>query len=1066
MNVSTQERQLKSKYEEELEKLKKEEEEKKNEDKETNEETETKPDSENKNSENKASKLAKKGDMLFSKQAYGQEPNPPNPNPENDSIVKCVENLKEAKVCNFYLLEFDTDTEKYKKDDKSEYINNPDVEELYTSFSCFFSHEECYRALKMNGDDVSAAAAWLIEDGNQDCRNTLISQRKVLLAQSEVINDKINNRNEHDIQVKDDSILFPYDIIDLYWTLNDGQLALNKYFRNEVDTKIFSIYEEDEKQIHSEQEKEEVKRKERAKKKPKSKNKMFYKRKESEQGVFSSSDEDIEVKSPSLKRSTIENTNGDRPPTGNYETALKMFEKIKLRGSYLKAVKDVKLLDYDMTLSYDHTYNKFYGLVSSQNNKVVLVAQDMNQMRKSTFTKEEDMENIIKEFEDMEKEMREKTEGLSKYNLHSLVNKALEFFMNFERIRFDMPWRWRRWSTVFSSANEVSIIKDNKVSKRLDKILECQLSQYAMKFGIESKNSSAKNKKVKKPKPVQSSFSSFSYSSHLNSSNLTPSSSSKDNDKFIEVPVRIEERKLHAFCVSGDKESLQKLYTFLELSFKNYSEYIQNSEEEKEDKGSNKIEARGILITLLEELAYWIRTSDTLISSVIEGDPKLLDKVGEFLIKILKTDLPNPNENIISRLCWVNLINGFELFFRSTSSQFKFIQILLNDSFKFQKLNKPRMRNSISQYNYYLDSLNWTLPPMQLFFLLHFKYPQTFLFRSPLVCSEIKEYNVKFKVKDDKAFKEFNKPYVNKFMQKQQQLFQLINNGGIIEHNLSEVMEEYKQIEDQKENNIVHLETITEVQTCNNVNQKEFSSPFSMFFLLDQKISFTDDEKSDKEESKEEKKEEEIKEEEDKEVEEEKEQKSKEDKSKSKEESEEFEQIEDYVVDLYLNLYQNLSKDEILEKLGYIEEKYQEDPKITARNKRRTNRRLTKEEQKKDKEEKKKMVEEKKQIAERNQKNKRELLRNFQEEERAIHQQRVQELWKNFTDILLDQLTLARKYGNFDNSADGEDGREVHNSLSSIRYLWKIFNRLVEDSLSIKSISFHNTEKNKEFMYT
>lgn len=46
--------------------------------------------------------------------------------------------LKEAKICEFYLLEFDTDVEKYQKIDKSVYMENKDVQELYEAFSCFF----------------------------------------------------------------------------------------------------------------------------------------------------------------------------------------------------------------------------------------------------------------------------------------------------------------------------------------------------------------------------------------------------------------------------------------------------------------------------------------------------------------------------------------------------------------------------------------------------------------------------------------------------------------------------------------------------------------------------------------------------------------------------------------------------------------------------------------------------------------------------------------------------------------------------------------------------------------
>ena len=121
----------------------------------------------------------------------------------------------------------------------------------------------------------------------------MVARRKVLLAQSEIINDKINTRNEQDIQVKDDSILFPYDIVDSPWTMNNGQVTLNKYYRNEVSTKVFSISEEDVKTYTSEAERKSadpnIKR-----------NKTMRRRDSNISG--DSCEEGEEIKSPDLQR--------------------------------------------------------------------------------------------------------------------------------------------------------------------------------------------------------------------------------------------------------------------------------------------------------------------------------------------------------------------------------------------------------------------------------------------------------------------------------------------------------------------------------------------------------------------------------------------------------------------------------------------------------------------------------------------------------------------------------------------------------------------------------------------
>ena len=416
------------------------------------------------------------------------------------------------------------------------------MQELYQSFSCFFTYEDCFRALKMNSDDIQAAATWLVEEGNQDCQNTLIAKRKVLLAQSEVINDKINNRNEHDIQVKDDSILYPYDIMDSSWTLNDGQLTLNKYFRNEVATKVFSIYEKDIRVYSSEEDKEEVKEQsitsvtkpmKVSKKKAPPPGRLFGEEDSGESEI------DESVASPNLRRDA-----GIIPVQGNeslnvFDNALKMFERLTLKGAFIKAIKDIKLMDYSMNLSYDHRYNKFYGLVSSQNSKTVLVAQDMTQMRDAVFYYDED---LVKEGI---------SEDKSVINLQKLIQKTIEFFLQFEKIRFDLPWRWRRWSTVFSSANDSSIVKDSKITKRFEKVRDWELNSWRMKFGLQQIAITKKNKLNPKSKQQTSSN---PYGQYV---------FNNDSDQFKEVPVRIEERKMQAYCISGDIKSLSVLFTMI-----------------------------------------------------------------------------------------------------------------------------------------------------------------------------------------------------------------------------------------------------------------------------------------------------------------------------------------------------------------------------------------------------------------------------------------------------------------------------------------------------------------------
>jgi hypothetical protein len=433
--------------------------------------------------------------------------------------------------------------------------------------------------------------------------------------------------------------------MDSGWTINNGQLALNKYFRNELDTKIFSIYEKDVKVYFAE--KEEGKEDESTQIKPMAPSRVNLKRPKPS-GLFGESDSDIDenVQSPNLRR-TNEIGHVEIDNTNFYDSILKMYEKLTLKGSYIKSIKDVKLIDHSMEISYDHKYGKFYGLVvSSQNSKVVLVAQDMSQMQEAVFTHAEDIPDL-----EISKEPT---------NLKMLVQNATEFFMHFERLRFVLPWRWRRWSTVFSIAsNPNSGIKENKIAKRLEKIKEWELNNWRIKFGLEQIIVNKKNKQAVTKNKTPAYIASSIYS--------TPNYN-QDNKEFKSCPVRVEERKLRAFVISGDVKTLKLLFSMIQNTYKKFkidsvlkifkildenkaqwklnksyngpitnAQFLQKHLVELFKKYGNdehlSVATEYVLLTmLLQELVYWIRTSDTLSASPTEGDPKLLDQVGQFLL--------------------------------------------------------------------------------------------------------------------------------------------------------------------------------------------------------------------------------------------------------------------------------------------------------------------------------------------------------------------------------------------------------------------------------------------------
>lgn len=100
-----------------------------------------------------------------------------------------LENEQTLKLCEFILYEFDiTDKKGLDFIDQSEVYDKELIQELYESFSGYFTFNECARALSYNKDDIQNAAQWLVDEGDRE-RNkmTVLVRNTTLLAQAEVL---------------------------------------------------------------------------------------------------------------------------------------------------------------------------------------------------------------------------------------------------------------------------------------------------------------------------------------------------------------------------------------------------------------------------------------------------------------------------------------------------------------------------------------------------------------------------------------------------------------------------------------------------------------------------------------------------------------------------------------------------------------------------------------------------------------------------------------------------------------------------------------------------------------
>ena len=67
----------------------------------------------------------------------------------------------------------------------------PEIVELYSSFSSFFSIDECYKAFIACNSDVCEAAAWLVDIGEKERGNkSLVKKRCTLIAEVEISNNR------------------------------------------------------------------------------------------------------------------------------------------------------------------------------------------------------------------------------------------------------------------------------------------------------------------------------------------------------------------------------------------------------------------------------------------------------------------------------------------------------------------------------------------------------------------------------------------------------------------------------------------------------------------------------------------------------------------------------------------------------------------------------------------------------------------------------------------------------------------------------------------------------------
>ncbi|CDW79829.1 hect domain and rcc1-like domain-containing protein [Stylonychia lemnae] len=619
---------------------------------------------------------------------------------ENKEAQKVQVDPELYKVCEFYVHEFDVQNQGSEELPIQKLLENDLVKEIHNSFSGFFSFEECYRALQFNNNDIVEAVHWLVDEGEKKRGNKQFNKkRSIMIGESEIISENQSKKNEIDLVVKHDSILYPTNLTAGRWTISKDQITYHNLSPDSGYVNIFSLKSEDVKIMNRNEDKKEILLSSPARQQSvilDGQNSVIYVQqpilvKSNEEPAASIKSEQVAVKNSetdSKQESIDTEIQGDNAEPLKEE---ELFEDIKLMGSFLKQIKLQRVQDFNCgrTLTYDHLNGKFYLLLFSNSTKYIYVAEDLQQMEHLI----QEQSNVINTNETSVLN-RILTEDMQNFNDFAL--KTLGILKEIGKKRFCMPWRWRPWTNLYLQVlqqwgqEQADISQDsqesrsqieqrkkqiNKLASRLEKVGLYEKQALRKQYGLEyedkqlaQKVSKLKQTKEKKKEPT-SAPRKLTDQRQLESQPWQNSSEFSGNYAFSRVKspellipkemqmTQVEPKKLFAFCISGSTDSLKQLIQLIK-------------------KAEDLALKQQIMNQILDSVLY----SDILSSL---NEPKLIDNLYQQLLDFINPSNTHSDEQLI-QLSWRTLIVGWPLFAKTTQRQNQIFNLIISHSLKAQ----------------------------------------------------------------------------------------------------------------------------------------------------------------------------------------------------------------------------------------------------------------------------------------------------------------------------------------------------------------------------------------------
>lgn len=627
-----------------------------------------------------------------------------------------------ARVCEFYLVEFDVTKHQEESEKLPDAAEEALTDELYETFSGYFSKKECMYALRVNTNDMENAGRWLIDEGENERGKTVVRDKRwVMLAQSVV-------QDGQETDVVEGSVLLTHYLTNGQWTMNKSQVTLHL---SSPTAKVFSTREEDVKVLDA-----------------KAGEPLLGARPQQQQRLHRNDEDNDEGHEE-------EESEGERerrpPPQPVGDATNDFFEGIELRGSFVCNMIP-EYFDYDRTaVTYSSGTNKFYVL--SMDSSSICTLLEYGNMAGVNLTT---MPEPLRKRFDVRSEIVSPVE---------LAEALLFFLKESEGYRYSMPTKWNSWDTLYSKASDSLTqklansrsategaerkqeAKLTKLRKKAAQFRELQREAWIKALDL-SEEKLAQTSGLAHAPPVwkapagtkwenvrprllprgerSSSRPAFSYrgapfggweesvrpppafaredegdeddegSNDGNTNTRSVSEPPRAKKPKKEVQVVRENLKEAAYCTAGSWAALKIIMT--------------NLKRFRED-------STGVVLHFYDQLLLWTLHSGLLSHFPITGSPEAIDDLSRHLVAIVRGELTFPKFTAeIRSYAWRIILNGWQVLVRTAELQ----------SLLFKEATRFKPRAGINSGSYYQTMLASDTSPFELFCCKYWKYPASF----------------------------------------------------------------------------------------------------------------------------------------------------------------------------------------------------------------------------------------------------------------------------------------------------------------------------------------------------